>query len=188
MGRSNMHLAAVLLVVAGCGDDGGSGAGGGTTSSQTAAGSTGSSTSSQSSGSTVASTTSTTSVTTTGSGGAGDGSCASPFAISLPFEQTGVDSTGGSDDVASTCEPVPLPEAVFRIGLATEHTVTVTATADSGDGISLEIRAEDCTGTLVGCVWQADGGIEQVLTLPAGSWVFIVQRSPAGSFDFSVTE
>jgi hypothetical protein len=184
-----MHLAAVLLVVAGCGDDGGSGAGGGTTSSQTAAGSTGSSTSSQTAaGSTVATTTSTTSATTTSSGGAGDGSCGSPFDISLPFEQTGVDSTGGSDDVTSTCEPIPVPETVFRIGFATEHTVTVTAAADSGDGISLEIRAEDCSGTLVGCVWQADGGIEQVLTLPAGSWVFIVQRSPAGSFDFSVTE
>ena len=176
--RSSLLFAAALSVVAGCGDDDGSGAGGGTTSSQSATGSAG----------TTSTSASTSAATTSSSGGAGDGSCASPLEIPVPFEMLDASSADGSDDVASNCEPVPMPETVFRVTFATERTVTIEADAPSSEGISLEIRAEGCAGALVGCEWQVDGGLEQVMTLPAGSWGFIVQRNPAGSFTFRVTE
>jgi hypothetical protein len=176
-------LAGLLLV--GCGDDAGSG-GGGTTSSTTGSATTGT-------GATTGASTTGTGATTgsgttsTGTGMQGAGSCASPIDITLPFSVADLgDSSAALDGTAPPCSPEPLPEVVYRLTLAAETTVTITANDNSGQGVGVHVQAADCMGMGAACEWASNGIVDRELTLPAGVWVFVVERRPAGSYDFAV--
>jgi hypothetical protein len=59
---------------------------------------------------------------------------------------------------------------------------------ESGQGIGVQVRETSCTGTSVECTWQANGSYSKTLPLPAGTWFFVVERSPEGDFSFEIEE
>jgi hypothetical protein len=172
---SRVVWVAVVGVVAGasvgCGDDAGAGAAGG----EAAGGGAG--------------------APSTGGGGqaggaggaeAGDGRCASPFDVDLPFSLPMADSSLAFDDTTLACNPDPLPELVFRVVLSEPREVRVTGNDSSGQGVGFQISSETCDGTRAACEWVANGVLDSTVMLAAGTWLFIFERRPAGVFELAV--
>lgn len=115
------------------------------------------------------------------------GSCAAPRAVTLPFSEPSGSTSGALDGTSVACgAPASLPEAVYRVVLANDTAVKITANDESGQGIGIQVREDSCTGTSVECTWQANGSYGKTLPLPAGTWLFIVERNPAGAFSFEL--
>lgn len=113
----------------------------------------------------------------------GDGSCIAPIDITLPFSVTAGDTADAPDVTVPPCSPEPLPEAVYRLTLGGETTITITANDNSGQGVGVQVKMTDCMGTSVSCDWASNGIVDREITLPAGTWVLILERRPAGSYD-----
>jgi hypothetical protein len=178
--KTGLFLGIGLLALTACGDDGdptGAGAGGATG----AAGPTSSSASSNASVTTSAATT-TAGGTTTGSGG----TCPSPVDITLPHQEQDGDTAAAQDITDLSCNADSLPEVAYRLVLASEQTVTWRANDSSGQGVGVEVFMDDCNGTSLWCDWAANGIVDRTLVLPAGTWFFVLERKPAGPYDFSI--
>jgi hypothetical protein len=117
------------------------------------------------------------------------GSCVAPKTITLPFSETAGSTAVALDATSVACgAPSSLSEAVYRLVLANDAAVKVTANDSSGQGIGVQVRETSCTGTSVECGWQANGIYDKTLPLPAGTWFFVVERNPEGAFTFSIGE
>ena len=116
----------------------------------------------------------------------GAGSCVSPGDIAVGFHD--VRSTASDlDATALTCHASPsLPEAVYRLVVAQPTHVMLSGSDQSGSGIGAQVRADSCTGTSVACDWAANGVLSRGIDLPAGTWVIVVERNPAGMYTFGV--
>ena len=120
----------------------------------------------------------------------GAGSCLTPRAITLPFAVDTVATTIGQLDTTSVAcgAPAAVPELVYRLVLSQPASVTVNASDRSGQGIGVQVRQDSCTGASVGCDWSSNGVLARTYpSLPAGTWLFIVERNPAGLITFTVT-
>jgi hypothetical protein len=123
----------------------------------------------------------------------GPGSCGAPRTVPLGFAETPAAATtvGLLDVTTVTCRPASttsLPEAVYRLELATPTKVAVKGSDRSGSGIGVQVRMESCTGASVACDWAGNGVLERTYDLPAGSWLFVVERgAAAGPFAFSLS-
>lgn len=119
-----------------------------------------------------------------GDAGGAVGSCLAPEDITLPFAiASGQASTASLLDVTQlTCSNETLPEAVFRLVLAQAKTVTATAGDASGQGVGIQVHKDTCTGTSVACDWKPNGSLSRSYSLPAGTWLFVLERKPAGPF------
>lgn len=117
----------------------------------------------------------------------GNGSCAAPEVITLPYSETAGSTAVALDTTSVACgAPASLSEAVYRLELANDTAVKVTANDESGQGIGVQVREDSCTGTSVECGWQSNGVYDKTLPLPAGTWLFVVERNPEGAFSFAV--
>lgn len=118
----------------------------------------------------------------------GSGSCALPFDIGTNYSSPSGATTAGADDaVLNSCgAPSGLPEVVYRTTLPISSTLHLTGSDLSGQGIAMEVRSGDCTGQTAACVWQSNGVLDQMVSLDAGTWVFVLERKPAGNFSFAV--
>jgi hypothetical protein len=124
----------------------------------------------------------------TGAPGAA-GSCVTPKTIGLPFSETTGSTAIALDATSVGCgAPASLSEAVYRLVLANDAAVKVTANDQSGQGIGVQVREGSCAGTSVECTWEPNGNYDKTLPLPAGSWLFVVERSPEGSYMFAIAE
>lgn len=113
--------------------------------------------------------------------------CLAPQDITLGFSAPADASTKSLlDAVAISCGKPDTAEAVYRLTLTQPTTVRVQANDRSGSGIGVQVVANTCTGASVGCTFQANGVFDRTYPLPAGTWLFIVERAPAGPFSFSV--
>lgn len=125
-----------------------------------------------------------------GGGGEGSSTCLSPHAVTLPFATDDAASTATLLDVAvMTCNTQTekaFPEAVYRLVLDAPTKVAITASDRSGSGVGVQVRDGSCTGTSVSCDWDNGGNVKRTLDLPAGTWLFLVERSPAGRFSFAL--
>ena len=120
-------------------------------------------------------------------GGTGVGSCLTPTDIALPFAEAAGSTSCALDITSLSCsKEASLPEVVYRLDLATETALTITASDESGQGVGVQVLMDSCQGTSVACEWASNGNVERSLTLPAGSWLFVVERNPAGSFSFAL--
>lgn len=120
-------------------------------------------------------------------GGTGVGSCLTPVDIDLPFEEAAGSTARALDVTALDCSPeTSLPEVVYRLDLAEDTALTITASDESGQGVGVEVLMDSCQGTSVACEWASNGNVDRSLTLPAGSWLFVVERNPAGNFSLAV--
>lgn len=118
---------------------------------------------------------------------AANGSCSAPKAITLAFAETAGSTAVALDTTSVACgAPASLSEAVYRLELANDTAVKITANDESGQGIGVQVREDSCTGTSVECGWQANGVYDKTLPLPAGTWLFVVERSPEGAFSFAI--
>lgn len=118
----------------------------------------------------------------------GNGSCAAPKAITLPFSETAGSTAVALDTTSVACgAPASLSEAVYRLELANDTAVKVSANDKSGQGIGVQVREDSCTGTSVECGWQSNGVYDKTLPLPAGTWFFVVERNPEGAFTFAAS-
>lgn len=117
----------------------------------------------------------------------GNGSCAAPKTITLSFSETAGSTAVALDTTSVACgAPASLSEAVYRLELANDTAVKITANDKSGQGIGVQVREDSCTGTSVECGWQSNGVYDKTLPLPAGTWLFVVERNPEGAFSFAV--
>jgi hypothetical protein len=117
----------------------------------------------------------------------GNGSCVAPKTVTLPYSETAGSTAVALDTTSVACgAPASLSEAVYRLELANDTAVKVTANDKSGQGIGVQVREDSCTGTSVECGWQSNGIYDQTLPLPAGTWFFVVERSPEGAFSFAL--
>jgi len=109
--------------------------------------------------------------------------------ITLGFQEPAAASTAQQLDITMpSCVPgASLPESVYELRLDQATTVHITASDRSGQGVGVQVRADSCTGTSVACDWADNGVIDRNLALPSGTWILIVERSPAGPFGFAVT-
>jgi hypothetical protein len=181
--KTGLILGIALLATTACGDDGdptGAGAGPSTGSPSSSSASTGASVSTTGASTTGASTTA--GGTTTGSGG----SCPTPVDITLPYQEQVGDTASAQDITDLSCNADSLPEAAYRLVLASEQTVTWRANDSSGQGVGVEVFMDDCNGTSLWCDWAANGIVDRTLVLPAGTWFFVLERKPAGPYDFSI--
>lgn len=117
------------------------------------------------------------------------GNCLAPRSMTMPFAVDTVESTAGQLDTTSVAcgAPASVPERVYRLVLTQPTSVTVNAGDRSGQGIGVQVRQDSCTGTSVGCDWSSNGVLARTYALPAGTWLFIVERNPAGLFTFTAT-
>ncbi|MDB4960196.1 MAG: hypothetical protein JWP01_195 [Myxococcales bacterium] len=118
----------------------------------------------------------------------GDGTCLAPQPISLGFTATAGASTAQQLDIAMPeCVPgLSLSESVYALRLSDPTSVHITASDRSGQGVAVQVRSDTCSGASVACDWADNGAIDRNLSLPAGTWVYIVERRPAGPFTFAV--
>lgn len=75
---------------------------------------------------------------------------------------------------------------MYRVVLANDTAVKITANDESGQGIGVQVREDSRTGTSVECGWQPTGIYAKTVPLPAGTWLFVVERRPEGSFSFEL--
>jgi len=124
----------------------------------------------------------------TGDVAVGSGTCLGPAVVSLGFQTDASASTASQLDTTMViCAPVAnVPEVVYQLVLSQATTVHITASDRSGQGIGFQVRSNDCMGTSVRCSWSNAGNIDETLALPLGTWVFIVERNPAGAFAFGI--
>jgi hypothetical protein len=125
----------------------------------------------------------------TGTSSNAAGSCVAPKAITLPFSETAGSTAVALDSTSVACgAPSSLSEAVYRLVLANDAAVKITASDQSGQGIGVQVRETSCTGTSVECGWQSNGIYDKTVPLPAGTWFVVVERSPAGPFTLAIVE
>jgi hypothetical protein len=122
----------------------------------------------------------------TGGAPAGDGRCATPFDVDLPFARPMADSSLAFDDTTLACNGDPLPELVFRVTLTEPRDVAVTGNDSSGQGVGFQISRDTCEGTRVACEWASNGILDSTVMLEAGTWLFIFERRPFGIFELAV--
>lgn len=117
------------------------------------------------------------------------GSCASPLDITLPYRRpTASPTVPHGDATALSCATASgLGEAALRVTLTAAKTVHVTGNDLSGQGLGVEIRSgSDCTGASKQCIWKSTGVLDEMVDLPAGTFVFVVERNPTGELTFGV--
>lgn len=167
---------ALTLCLVGCGDDSVNDGVGGTTASTSTTGTSVGSTSGSGSGS-----------TSTGSA-MGTGSCLSPRDVSLGFTADASATTADQLDTATLdCNTNgSQPEVVYRLTLSAMTTVHLTAGDHSGQGVGVSVRQDSCDGQSVGCDFASNGVLDRSYPLPAGVWVFVVERNPPGPFTLTV--
>ncbi len=181
--KTGLALGVCLFVTTGCGDDAdptGAGAGPSTGSPSSSSGSSGASASTT--GTSTTGSTTTAGGTTTGSGG----TCPTPVDITLPYQEQAGDTAASADITDLSCNADALPEVAYRLVLATEETVNWRANDSSGQGVGVEVFMDDCNGTSLWCDWAANGIVDRTLVLPAGTWFFVLERKPAGPYDFAI--